>query len=174
MTRAGRANPRRRAKDGAFGGLRELWEKKMLKDKLNVEVGEMGNRYINREKSKRAQVSLERMCPQCHAEEQGDVARSTCGKRGSRRCLLPHTGFRSLFPLAVCPSLPMVPVFSHYLGLGTARLPQALTGHLNRLVCTGELCGLHQSLLSSLAIGVRDSNKIRRLRRDAQRWRGGR
>ena len=47
-----------------------------------------------------------------------------------------------------------------YLGLGAARLPQTLTGHLNRLVCSGKLCGLHQPLLSSLAIGVRHTNQI--------------
>lgn len=52
----------------------------------------------------------------------------------------------------------MVPVLLYYLGLGTARLPQTLTGHLNCLVCTGKLCGFHQSLLSSLAVGVRDTN----------------
>lgn len=62
--------------------------------------------------------------------------------------------------------LPMVPVPLSYLGLGTARLPQTLTGHLNCLVCTGKLCGLHQPLLSSLAVGVRDANQICSLGRE--------
>lgn len=47
-----------------------------------------------------------------------------------------------------------------YLGLGAARLPQTLTGHLNRLVCSGKLRGLHQPLLSSLAVRVRHTNQI--------------
>lgn len=64
------------------------------------------------------------------------------------------------------------PVCVHYLGLGTARLPQTLTGHLNCLVCTGKLCRFHQSLLSSLAVGVRDTNQIRCLRRHEEQWRG--
>lgn len=60
----------------------------------------------------------------------------------------------------------MVPVPLSYLGLGTARLPQTLTGHLNCLVCSGKLCGLHQPLLSSLAVGVRDTNQISSLGRE--------
>lgn len=77
-----------------------------------------------------------------------------------------------LGPVHSFSALPRVPVLLHYLGLGTARLPQTLTGHLNCLVCTGKLCGFHQSLLSSLAIGVRDTNQICCLRRNEQWWRG--
>lgn len=69
------------------------------------------------------------------------------------------------------PDLPMVPVPLSYLGLGTARLPQTLTGHLNCLVCTGKLCGLHQPLLSSLAVGVRNTNQISSLGREKFRVR---
>lgn len=64
------------------------------------------------------------------------------------------------------PDVPTAPVPWSYLGLGTARLPQALAGHLNRLVCTGELRGLHQPLLSCLAVGVRDTNQVRSLGRE--------
>lgn len=60
----------------------------------------------------------------------------------------------------------MVPVPLSYLGLGAARLPQTLTGHLNCLVRTGKLCGLHQPLLSSLAVGVRDAHQICSLGRE--------
>lgn len=63
----------------------------------------------------------------------------------------------------------MVPVPLSYLGLGAARLSQTLTGHLNCLVCSGKLRGLHQPLLSSLAIGVRDTNQICSLGRE-KRW----
>lgn len=61
---------------------------------------------------------------------------------------------------------PREPVCLSYLGLGTARLSQTLTGHLNCLVCTGKLCGLHQPLLSSLTVGVRDANQVCSLRRE--------
>lgn len=54
-----------------------------------------------------------------------------------------------------------------YLGLGTARLSQTLTGHLNCLVRTGKLCGFHKALLASLAIGIRDADQIRSLGRQA-------
>lgn len=67
------------------------------------------------------------------------------------------------------PDLPTVPVPLGYLGLGAARLPQTLTGHLNCLVCSGKLRGLHQPLLSSLAVGVRDTNQIGSLGRE-KRW----
>lgn len=62
--------------------------------------------------------------------------------------------------------LPIVPAPLSYLGLRTARLPQTLTGHLNCLVCTGELRGLHQSLLPSLAVGIRDPHQICSLERE--------
>lgn len=87
--------------------------------------------------------------------------------------LLPHTPLIFSFPMDQSilawhpfPNWPMIPVLLSYLGLGTARLPQTLTGHLNCLVCTGKLCGLHQSLLSSLAVGVRDTNQICSLGRE--------
>lgn len=64
------------------------------------------------------------------------------------------------------PDLPIVPVPLSYLGLCTARLPQTLTGHLDCLVCTGELCGLYQSLLPSLAVGIGDTYQICSLGRD--------
>jgi len=41
-----------------------------------------------------------------------------------------------------------------YLGLGTGRVHQVLAGHLDGLVSSGELSGVYQALLSSLAVGV--------------------
>ena len=73
--------------------------------------------------------------------------------------LLPPWGW-SVLAQQTFPGLLTVTAHPGYLGLGAARLPQTLTGHLNRLVCSGKLCGLHQPLLSSLAIGVRHTNQI--------------
>lgn len=83
--------------------------------------------------------------------------------------IFPHTSFLPPFLSGSAhPSsaLPTVPALLHYLGLGTAGLPQTLAGHLNCLVCPGKLCGFHQSLLASLAIGVGDTNQICCLRRN--------
>lgn len=83
----------------------------------------------------------------------------------------PHTSLlgRSILARHPFPDLPIVPVPLSYLRLRTARLPQTLTGHLNCLVCTGELCGLHQSLLPSLAVGIRDPHQICSLGRERGR-----
>lgn len=80
----------------------------------------------------------------------------------------PHTSLLGWSILArhPFPALSIVPVPLSYLRLRTARLPQTLTGHLNCLVCTGELCGLHQSLLPSLAVGIRDPHQICSLGRE--------
>lgn len=81
-------------------------------------------------------------------------------------CLSPSPLGQAILAQCPFPDLPLVPVPLSYLGLGTARFPQALTGHLNCLICTGKLCGLHQPLLSSLAVGIRDTHQICSLERE--------
>lgn len=88
-----------------------------------------------------------------------------------RSAIRPHISHISLLGQSILaghrfPDLPIAPAPLSYLGLRTARLPQTLTGHLNCLVCTGELRGLHQSLLPSLAVGIRDPHQICSLGRE--------
>lgn len=41
-----------------------------------------------------------------------------------------------------------------HLGLSTGRVHQVLAGHLDGLISSSKLSGVHQALLSSLAVGV--------------------
>lgn len=47
-----------------------------------------------------------------------------------------------------------------YLGLSARRVHQVLTGHLNGLFGFGKLSRIHQALLSSMAVRIRDTHQI--------------
>lgn len=47
-----------------------------------------------------------------------------------------------------------------YLGGAALWVYKILTGHLDRLVCFGELDGIHQALMSCLTVGIRHTNQV--------------
>lgn len=55
-----------------------------------------------------------------------------------------------------------------YLGLSAGGVHQVLTGHLNGLFGFGKLSRIHQTLLSSMAVRIRDTHQIGTLQERVQ------